>query len=115
MLTETSYDDAGNYWLGSTYTYNEKNQVVTEALHKESATGIQEGYVYEYDESGREIARYRCYVALDKANAVRIFKSTYDENGNKVSEICCTPKGEETTWRYYKYIAIELPNQQKES
>ena len=115
MLSEEQYNDRGDYWKGVTYTYDKQNRVLTESFTKDAPSAVSEAFIYEYDNNGHEIARYRCYDAVDKAKAVRVFKSTYDEFGNKVSEICCTPEGEETTWRYYKYIAIELPNQQKES
>ncbi len=107
MLSESEYDDWGNF-KGTTYTYDKENRLLTMASAKDTLT---EAFIYEYDEGGHEIARYRCYDKIDKANAVSIFKSTYDENGNKVSEICCRPDGTETSRTTYQYIAIELPKE----
>lgn len=111
LLSEAQYFADGSYWMGTACTYDQENRLLTEAFSKGDPSQIMEAFIYEYDDNGNEIARYRCYDAVDKANAVRVFKSSYDENGNKISEICCTPEGEETTWREYKYIAIELPNE----
>ena len=115
MLSEEQYNDRGDYWKGVTYTYDKQNRVLTESFTKGAPSAISEAFIYEYDNDGHEIARYRCYDAVDKANAVRVFKSAYDEFGNKVSEIGCKPDGTETSRTTYKYIAIELPNPQKES
>ena len=111
MLSETQYDDLGNFWIGSVYTYDGQSRILTKASTKGDPSTINEAFIYEYDEGGREIARYRCYDKVDKANAVSVFKSAYDETGNKVSEICCRPDGTETSWRYYKYTAIEPPKE----
>ena len=108
MLSESQYDDRGNLNHGTVYTYDEENRVLTMASAKDTLT---EAFIYEYDENGHEIARYRCYDKIDKANAVSVFKSAYDEFGNKVSEICYRPDGTESTWIYYKYIAIEPPTE----
>jgi len=111
MLSEAQYDDSGNFWIGTVYTYDEENRVLTEGMTKGDIHMIMEGFVNEYDEAGRKIARYRCYDSLDKAKAVRIFRYTYDEFGNVLKETGCTPSGTETSWREYKYIAIELPKE----
>lgn len=111
VLSETPCDNVGNYMLGTTYTYNEKNQLLTKSFFKENPSFLQEGFLYEYDDNGNEIARYRCYDTLDKAHAVAIFKRTYDEFGNLTKEITCSPEGEERARREYKYIAIEPPTE----
>ena len=111
MLSEAQYVEDGSYWMGTTYTYSKENLVLTKAMHRGDASSIMEAFIYEYDSQGNELVRYRCYDAADKAKAVSVFKSAYDEFGNKVSEICCRPDGTESTWRYYKYIAIELPKE----
>ena len=109
MLSETQYDSDGFAMLGNIYTYDAQNRLLTETWCKGGMADYGETYEYAYDAAGLRTCRYRYMSGESKDGRTPDVEYSYDEAGNLISEKSSGRLKE------YKYIAIELPNQQKES
>lgn len=109
MLSETQYDSDGFAMLCNIYTYDAQNRLLTETWCKGGMADYGETYAYEYDSAGLRTCRYRYMSGESKDGLKPDMEYAYDAFGNLISE--------KTSGRLkeYKYIVIELPNQQKES
>ena len=108
-LSETQYDSDGFAMLSTIYTYDAQNRLLTETWCKGGIVGGGETYEYAYDAAGNRINRYRYMSGESKDGLNPDMEYTYDAFGNLLSEASSGRLKE------YKYIAIELPNPQKES
>ena len=109
MLSESQYDSDGFAMLSTIYTYDAQNRLLTETWCKGGVVGGGETYEYAYNSAGLRTCRYRYMSGESKDGLTPDMEYTYDGFGNLLSEASSGRLKE------YKYIAIELPNQQKES